>query len=103
MLDNLSEEELLIIHRGFYVFGDSTSLKILYELNKFGDKNFSDLRDHLNINPASLSKKLKVLIEVGLVVADRTHDNLRVFYSIGKHRRALRKFLESFEKISKQL
>lgn len=89
--------------RGFFLLGDSTILKVLYELERYGEKNFSELRDELDINPATLSKKLKLLVEIGLVASDRTHDHLRVYYSINKHQRALRRFLDTFERLTSDL
>jgi DNA-binding HxlR family transcriptional regulator len=89
--------------RGFYLLGDSTVLKLLFELDRYGEKNFSQLRDQLAINPATLSKKLRLLVEVGLVASDRTHDHLRVYYSINKHQRPLRRFLDALERLANEI
>ncbi len=103
MNKQLTEKELVVLHRGFFIFGDSTNLKILFELERYGEKNFSELRDELKINPATLSKKLKLLVEVGLISADRTHDHLRVYYSISDHKKPLRRLLDAFERLSNSL
>jgi DNA-binding HxlR family transcriptional regulator len=69
----------------------------------FGEKNFSELRDQLDINPATLSKKLKLLNEIGLISSDRTHDHLRVYYSISQHHKPIRRFLDAFERLANDL
>ena len=99
----LNDSELLRLYRGFFVFGDSASLKILFELSHYGEKNFTELRSELDINPATLTKKLKLLSELELIVADRTHDRLRVYYSLHRHSKSLKKFLDSFERLSGEL
>lgn len=103
MKQNISEKQLLTLLRGFYIIGDSTVLKILYELDRYGEKNFSQLRDELDINPATLSKKLRLLVEVGLVSSDRTHDHLRVYYSIANHQKPLRRLLDAIERLANDL
>jgi DNA-binding HxlR family transcriptional regulator len=100
MKKQLTEKQLIVLYRGFYIFGDSACLKILYELDRYGEKNFTELRDELQINPATLTKKLKLLVECGIVSADRTHDHLRVFYSINNHQKTLKRFLDAFERLS---
>lgn len=103
MKKQLTEKQLIALYRGFYIFGDSASLKILYELERFGEKNFSELRDELGINPATLTKKLKLLVEAGIITADRSHDYLRVYYSIHNHQKPLRRFLDSLERLAGEL
>ena len=100
MKQHLSQEKLVELYRGFFVLGDSSSMKILFELDRYGEMNFTQLREQLDINPATLSKKLRILTEVGLVSPDRTHDHLRVFYSISQHQKPLRRFLDAFERLS---
>lgn len=103
MKKNLTEKQLTSLYRGFYVFGDTASLKILYELDRYGEKNFSQLRDELGINPATLTKKLKLLVEVGVISADRTQDHLRVFYAVSNHHKPLKRFLDALERLSGDL
>lgn len=103
MRTHLKEADLVTLHRGFFVLGDATCMKILYELDRFGEKNFTELRYELDVNPATLSKKLKLLTQVGLVAADRTHDHLRVYYSIAGHQRPLRRLLDAFERLTHDL
>jgi DNA-binding HxlR family transcriptional regulator len=103
MKEHLNDRELLVLLRGFFILGDSSTLKILFELERYGEKTFSELRDQLDINPATLSKKLKLLVQVGLISSDRTHDHLRVYYSINKHQKPLRRFLDAFERLTGNL
>ena len=103
MKKQMDEQQLVPLYRGFYIFGDAAILKILYELERYGEKNFSELRDELDINPATLTKKLKLLVETGLVAADRTHDHLRVYYAINDHQRPLKRFLDALERLSGDL
>ncbi len=103
MKSNIPEGKLLNLYRAFFILGDSATLKIVYELERYGEKNFSELRDELEINPATLSKKLKLLLESGLIAADRTHDHLRVYYSLNNHQKPLRRFLDSLERLAGEL
>lgn len=103
MKDHLSDKELLNLHRGFFILGDSAILKILYELERYGEKNFTELRQQLGINPTTLSKKLRILTEIGLVSPDRTHDHLRVYYSIAKHQRPVKRVLDALERLANDL
>jgi len=103
MKNQMSPNQYQLIQRGFFILGDSACLKILYELERYGEKTFSELRDELELNPSTLTKKLKLLVECGLAVADRTHDHLRVYYSINNHRKPLKRFLDSLERLSGDL
>ncbi len=103
MLFQKDDPDRLTIMKGFIVLGDSTCMKILYALDRHGDKNFSELKELIEVNPASLSKKLRILSEAGILGSDRTHDNLRVYYSISHHHRAVKKFLDSFERLAQEL
>jgi DNA-binding HxlR family transcriptional regulator len=103
MRTTLSHSQLVTLYRGFFVLGDSANLKILYELDKYGERNFTQLKIELGINPATLSKKLRLLIEVGLIESDKTHNNLHVYYSIVQHQRSVKRFLEAFDKLAEEL
>lgn len=99
----MNEKELIRLYRIFYILGDSPSLKILFELERYGEKNFTELKQNLSINPATLSKKLKLLSQVGLVSSDKSHDHLRVYYSLHNYKKSVRKILDSLEKLSNEL
>jgi DNA-binding HxlR family transcriptional regulator len=99
----MSEKDIIKLYRTFFVLGDNASLKILFELDRYGEKTFSELRDNLKINPATLSKKLKILTQVGLINPDKTHDHLRVFYTLHKNQRPLKRVLDALERLSTEL
>lgn len=96
----MTEKELIKLYRVFHVLGDSQSLKILFELERYGEKTFTELKDSLSINPATLSKKLKLLTQVGLVTPDKSHDHLRVFYTLHDHRKPLKRVLDALERLA---
>lgn len=100
MKDNLSEKELVSLHRGFYIFGDSTCIKILYELERYGQKNFTELKEALNVNPSTLTKKLRLLVDSKIISPDKTHDKLRIYYSITAHEKSVKRFIDAFERLS---
>lgn len=103
MLFQKDNPDRLRMLKGFIILGDATAIKILYALDRNGEQNFSELKELIEVNPASLSKKLRILSEAGILGSDRTHDNLRVYYSIAHHQRAVRKFLDSFERLAQNL
>jgi len=96
----MSEKELVKLYGVFFVLGDSAVLKILFELERYGEKTFTELRDSLSINPSTLSKKLKLLVQVKLIVPDKSHDHLRVYYSLYERQRPLKRVLDSLERLS---
>ncbi len=98
--ETMDEKELLKVYRVFYVLGDTQSLKILHELGTNGERTFSELRDILHINPATLSKRLKTLTQVELITPDTSHDRLRVFYSLHLHQRSIKRILDSLERLA---
>ncbi len=99
----MRDKELVNLYRAFLIIGDSTSLKILFELERYGEKTFSELRDTLSINPATLSKKLKLLTQFELIAPDKTHDYLRVYYGLYHHRKPLKKVLDAVERLSAEI
>lgn len=99
----MTDKQLVNLYRSFYLLGDYASLKILFELDRYGEKTFSELRDNLKINPATLSKKLKQLVQAELLVTDKSQDMLRVYYSLHKHQRYVRKILDGYERLSSEL
>jgi DNA-binding HxlR family transcriptional regulator len=99
----MQDKDSVKLYRAFYILGDSTSLKILFELERYGEKTFTELKDNLHINPATLSKKLKVLTQVGLIYPDKSHDHLRVFYTLHQHQKPLKRVLDSIERLAADL
>jgi DNA-binding HxlR family transcriptional regulator len=72
-------------------------------LERYGEKTFSQLRDELKINPATLSKKLKLLTKAELISPDKSHDHLRVFYNLHLHQKSIKKVLDSLERLSAEI
>jgi DNA-binding HxlR family transcriptional regulator len=99
----MQDKELIKLYRAFFILGDSASLKILFYLERYGEKTFTELKDSLAINPATLSKKLKILTQVGLISPDKSHDHLRVFYALHQHQRPLKRVLDSIERLAADL
>lgn len=65
-----TEEELYDLAELFKVFGDSTRIKILFEL--FGKEvSVGEMADELNMNQSAISHQLKVLKHAKLVNARR--------------------------------
>ena len=99
----MDNNELLALYRVFYVVGDRHVLRILYQLDSFGEQTFSQLRDELRMNPRTLSQRLKMLQSSGFVAADRSHDKLRVYYSLHNHQRSIKRVLDAYERLSTEL
>ena len=74
-----TEEELYDLAELFKVFGDSTRIRILFQLF---DKELSvgELADLLNMNQSAVSHQLKVLKQVKLVKNRR--DGKSIIYSL---------------------
>lgn len=96
----MNEKDVVKLYRTFYVLGDRTVLKILFELDRYGEKTFTELKQNLSINPATLSKKLKLLTQVGFIAPDKSHDHLHVYYALHQHRKSIKKVLDSIERLS---
>ena len=75
----LSEEKLFDLAELFKVFGDSTRIKILYELSK-GEMNVSDIALALNMNQSAISHQLRVLKNSKLVKNRR--EGKAIYYSL---------------------
>lgn len=75
----LSEKKLFDLAELFKVFGDSTRIKILYELSK-GEMNVSDIALALNMNQSAISHQLRVLKNSKLVKNRR--EGKAMYYSL---------------------
>lgn len=74
-----TEEELYDLAELFKVFGDSTRIRILFQL--FEDEvNVGDLSESLNMNQSAVSHQLKVLKQAKLVKSRR--DGKSIYYSL---------------------
>ena len=70
-LDNASEDELGDLAEFFKVFGDSTRIRILYDLFR-GEKNVTEICADLEMNQSAISHQLKLLKTAKLVGARRS-------------------------------
>ena len=73
------ETELIELAELFKVFGDSTRIRILYDLMQ-GEKNVTEITEDLNMNQSAISHQLRVLKQARLVNARR--EGKTVFYSL---------------------
>lgn len=69
-IDVISEDTLCDLAELFKVFGDSTRIKILYDLFS-GEKNVTDICRDLEMNQSAVSHQLKILRTAKLVQGRR--------------------------------
>lgn len=74
-----TEEELYDLAELFKVFGDSTRIRILFELFD-NEISVGELADNLSMNQSAVSHQLKVLKQSKLIKNRR--DGKSVFYSL---------------------
>lgn len=78
-IQNVSEDELSDLAELFKIFGDSTRIKILYELFQ-GEKNVTEICDDLEMNQSAISHQLKILKTSKLIKSRR--DGKAMYYSL---------------------
>lgn len=79
MIQDIEEDELIDLAELFKVFGDSTRMKILYDLFHM-EKNVSEICSDLGMNQSAVSHQLKILKDSKLVRARR--DGKAMIYSL---------------------
>lgn len=79
LIKNVSEDELSDLAELFKVFGDSTRIKILYDLFD-GEKNVTEICDDLEMNQSAVSHQLKILKTSKLITSRR--DGKSMFYML---------------------
>lgn len=79
LVQNVSEDELSDLAELFKIFGDSTRIKILYDLFE-GEKNVSEICEDLEMNQSAISHQLKILKTSKLIKARR--DGKAMIYSL---------------------
>ena len=96
------EQELQRITVATSVIGDKTALLILYLLERHNELTFTELKQNVPASPTTLSRKLVILQHAHLVVADRTHHPVKVYYSIDQtyHHRQIRRYVAAFERLA---
>ena len=60
LIQNVSEDELSDLAELFKIFGDSTRIKILFDLFQ-GEKNVTEICDDLEMNQSAVSHQLRIL------------------------------------------
>ncbi len=79
LIQNVSEDELCNLAELFKVFGDSTRIKILYDLFQ-GEKNVTEICEDLEMNQSAVSHQLKILRTAKLISVRR--DGKAMIYSL---------------------
>lgn len=70
LIADVSEDELSDLAELFKIFGDSTRIKILYDLIS-GEKNVTELCEDLEMNQSAVSHQLKILRTAKLIKSRR--------------------------------
>ncbi len=92
LIENVSENELCELAELFKIFGDSTRIKILYDLFP-GEKNVTEICEDLEMNQSAVSHQLKILRTSKLISARRdgkamiyglADDHVKTIIAMGK-------------------
>lgn len=92
LIQNVSEDELCDLAELFKVFGDSTRIKILYDLFQ-GEKNVTEICEDLEMNQSAISHQLKILKTSKLISSRRegkaiyymlADDHVKTIIAMGK-------------------
>ena len=92
VLESSMENELYDLAELFKVFGDSTRIKILYDLMD-GERNVTEIAEDLSMNQSAISHQLKILKTSKLVGTRRegkanyyflADDHVKTIISMGK-------------------
>ena len=79
LIGDVTENELIDLAELFKIFGDSTRIKILFDLFE-GGKNVTEICNDLEMNQSAISHQLKILRTSKLVEAVR--DGKSMVYSL---------------------
>ncbi len=79
LIQNVFEDELSDLAELFKIFGDSTRIKILFDLFQ-GEKNVTEICDDLEMNQSAVSHQLKILKVSKLITSRR--DGKAVYYRL---------------------
>ncbi len=86
------ETELIELAELFKVFGDSTRIRILYDLMQ-GERNVTEITENLAMNQSAISHQLKILKTAKLVTSRRegksmvyslADDHVKTILAMGK-------------------
>lgn len=79
LIANVSENELSDLAELFKIFGDSTRIKILFDLFQ-GEKNVTEICEDLEMNQSAVSHQLKILKVSKLISVRR--EGKAMYYSL---------------------
>lgn len=79
IISNVSEDELCELAELFKIFGDSTRIRILYDLFD-GEKGVTEICEDLDMNQSAVSHQLKILRVSKLISARR--DGKSMIYAL---------------------
>ncbi len=91
-IHHMSEDELGDLTELFKMFGDSTRIKILYDLFD-GEKNVSEITEDLDMTQSAISHQLKILKTSKLITSRRegkamyyrlADDHVKTIIAMGK-------------------
>lgn len=80
------------------IIGDQYNLLIFFELTKFGEKSFNELKRMTRINAVTLTRKLKALEENELVT--KRNSGKEVLYSLTRKANKLKPIIEDISDLT---
>lgn len=83
LISDVSEDELCDLAELFKVFGDSTRIKILYDLID-GEKNVSEICEDLQMNQSAISHQLKIL-KTAKLIGSRREGKQMIYFLLDDH------------------
>ena len=83
LIDNVTENELSDLAGLFKVFGDSTRIRILYDLFR-GEKNVTEICEDLEMNQSAVSHQLK-LLKTSRLLGSRRKGKQMIYYLADEH------------------
>jgi ArsR family transcriptional regulator len=83
LIGNVAEAELSDLAELFKVFGDSTRIKILYDLIG-GEKNVSEICTDLEMNQSAVSHQLK-LLRTAKLIGSRREGKQMIYFLADDH------------------
>ncbi len=83
LIDNVTENELSDLAELFKVFGDSTRIRILYDLFR-GEKNVTEICEDLEMNQSAVSHQLK-LLKTSRLLGSRRKGKQMIYYLADEH------------------
>lgn len=83
LVANVAEDELSDLAELFKVFGDSTRIKILYDLFG-GEKNVTEICEDLEMNQSAVSHQLK-LLKAARLIRSRREGKQMIYFLADEH------------------